>query len=531
MEIEEDEVKTFKDYIQIARRRKYFIIIPMLLLLALSSLIALILPPVYRSEATILIEQQHIPIELVKSTVVSFADERIQQIKQKIMRIDSINRMITKFNLYSEQAGKLSPTEFSETFAKNVLVDVVSADVISQGRKSKATLAFTISFDHKNPVIAQKVANELVTLFLSENARSRTERAKETTKFLYEESKKYRKRIQIIENKIAEYKDNYSQSLPELLPVSMSSISRIEAELQQLRLQENMLKERQSNIRSQMAMTSSASNNASKQDQQEIVLSLPALKAKYSSLLSKYSKSHPDVKAVSRKIENYNENDNKGSSNFNEGAGNPIFLQLRSELSVAGVELKNIGQRRLHLNEALQKLEVNISQTHQVERGYNDLLRDLEGNKKKYNELKAKHMDAKLAQTLEEEQKAEKFSILEPPRVPTVPEKPNRLKIIVMGLMLSIFAGLGSGYLVESMDGSIRGQKALTKITGFEPLVVVPYIINDEDLVKTRKNIINFSIIVGGIVLSMILAIHFLYMSLDLLWYKILHKFEMIMLF
>ncbi len=527
MEIEEDEVKTFKDYIQIARRRKYYIVIPMLFLLALSSIIALILPPVYRSEATILIEQQHIPIELVKSTVVSFADERIQQIKQKIMRIDSINRMITKFNLYSDQAGKLSPTEFSETFAENVLVDVVSADVISQGRQSKATLAFTISFDHKNPVIAQKVANELVTLFLSENARSRTERAKETTKFLNEESKKYRKKIQIIENKIAEYKDNYSQSLPELLPVSMSSISRIEAELQQLRLQENMLKERQSNIRSQMAMTSTSSG----QNQQDIVLSLPALKTKYSRLLNKYSKSHPDVKALNRKIENYDENNNDGANNLNGSGGNPIFLQLRSELSVAGVELKNIGQRRLNLNESLQKLEVNISQTHQVERGYNDLLRDLEGNKTKYNELKAKHMDAKLALTLEEEQKAEKFSILEPPRVPTKPEKPNRFKIIFLGLMISIFSGLGTGYLVESMDGSIRGQKALTKITGFEPLVVIPYIINDEDLVKTRKNVINFSFIVGGIILSMILAIHFLYMSLDLLWYKILHKIEMMMLF
>ncbi|MCF6203634.1 MAG: hypothetical protein L3J59_08190, partial [Methylococcaceae bacterium] len=355
----------------------------------------------------------------------------------------------------------------------------------------------------------------------------RTERAKETTKFLSAESKKYRKKIQIIENKIAEYKDNYSQSLPELLPVSMSSISRIEAELQQIRLQENMLKERQSNIRSQMAMT----NAPSEQNQQDTVLSLPALKAKYSRLLNKYSKSHPDVKALGRKIENYDENNNNGANNLNRSNGNPIFLQLKSELSVAGIELKNLNQRRLHLNEALQKLEVNVSQTHQVERGYNDLLRDLDGNKKKYDELKGKLMDAKLALTLEEEQKAEKFSILEPPRVPTKPEKPNRFKIIFMGLLFSIFAGLGTGYLVESMDGSIRGQKSLTKITGFEPLVVIPYIITDEDLAKTRKNIINFSFIVGGIILSMVLAIHFLYMSLDLLWYKILHKIEMMMLF
>jgi polysaccharide biosynthesis transport protein len=98
--MEQEEEKTLKDYLQIARRRKYTIIIPMLALLLISVIITIVLPPLYRSQATILIEQQHIPSDLVKSTVISFADERIQQIQQKLMTIDNINKMIEKFNLY-----------------------------------------------------------------------------------------------------------------------------------------------------------------------------------------------------------------------------------------------------------------------------------------------------------------------------------------------------------------------------------------------------------------------------------------------
>ena len=107
----EEEAKSLSDYLQMLRRRKYLIIIPMLILLILSVVVALVLPPVYRSEATVLIEQQHIPTDFVQSTVMSLADERIRQIEQKIMTIDNINKIIDKYNLYAEQKNKLSSTE------------------------------------------------------------------------------------------------------------------------------------------------------------------------------------------------------------------------------------------------------------------------------------------------------------------------------------------------------------------------------------------------------------------------------------
>jgi polysaccharide chain length determinant protein (PEP-CTERM system associated) len=522
MDIEfEEEGRTLKDYLQIARRRKYLIAIPMLLFLAISVVVALVLPPVYQSEATILIEQQHIPVDLVKSTVVSFADERIQQIQQKIMTIENINNIINRFNLYPEARKKLTGSELAAAFRDSVSLEVVSADVISQGRKSKATLAFKLAFNHKNAKTAQTIASELVTLFLAENARSRTQRAKETTKFLDVEAKKFKLEIQTIENQIAEYKQTNKDSLPELLSVNLSSINRIEGELQQLSLQDKMLNERKINLRSQLAMTSPVVIDGS--STQPILESLPSLKAEYSKLLGKYSKSHPDVKTVKRKIDNYqNLSPEKTTDNIN----NPIYLQLKGELQIANLEITNIADLRTRLNQTLSKLEVNVAKTHQVERGYHELLRDLDNHKAKYQELRAKYLDAKLAQTLEEEQKAEKFSLLEPPRVPKIPEKPNRIKIIFMGFLASIGGGLGIGFLAEMMDGSIRGYKSLKSITGLEPLVVIPYIYNDEDLARSRKNKRNFIIIGIFILISMIVAIHFLYMPLDLILYKVLHRIE-----
>ena len=77
----EEDAKTLRDYINIIRRRKYIIVALFLFLLISSAVLAIIIPPVYQSEATILIEQQHIPTELIKSTVTSYADERIRLIE------------------------------------------------------------------------------------------------------------------------------------------------------------------------------------------------------------------------------------------------------------------------------------------------------------------------------------------------------------------------------------------------------------------------------------------------------------------
>ena len=98
----EDDIKTLGDYISIAWRRKFHILIPFIAVLLITVVTVFVLPPVYKSTGTILIESQQIPQELIQSTVTSFADERIQIIKQRIMtsqRMKSILLLVPKFLL------------------------------------------------------------------------------------------------------------------------------------------------------------------------------------------------------------------------------------------------------------------------------------------------------------------------------------------------------------------------------------------------------------------------------------------------
>ena len=261
-----------------------------------------------------------------------------------------------------------------------------------------------------------------MTLYLDENIKNITSRALETTTFLDEEAKKFKIEVQKIENQIAEYKEKYSDSLPELLEVNVASISRIESGLQRLALQEQMLNERLSSLRNQLAVTSpTVVFNTTNSDEPE---TLASLKARYKNLLAIYSELHPNVIAIKRKIDEWDK------SEIPNGVNNPVYQQIKSEINLTVIQLENIRGERRKLQSTLEQLENRVSQTHQVERGYHELMRDLDNNRAKYQELKAKALDARLAQTLEEEQKAEKFSLIEPARVPTKPEKPDRFKIL-----------------------------------------------------------------------------------------------------
>lgn len=101
--MEEEELLGIGDYIAILKRRKMQLIVPAAIIMLLSIGLALGLPSIYRAEATILIEQQEIPSELVRSTVTSYAGERIQVISQRVMTTENLGKIIDNYGLYKEE--------------------------------------------------------------------------------------------------------------------------------------------------------------------------------------------------------------------------------------------------------------------------------------------------------------------------------------------------------------------------------------------------------------------------------------------
>src|SRR5664279_3331301 len=146
--IDYDGGKTPGEYLSVLRRRKGQILAVAALVTAIATAIAIGLPPVYRSTATILVQEQEVPPELVRSTITSFADERIQVISQQVMTRAVLLQLVDKYGLYEKYRRRATSDEILERMRRDIKLTTVNADISdrSSGRRVNATIAFTLSY-------------------------------------------------------------------------------------------------------------------------------------------------------------------------------------------------------------------------------------------------------------------------------------------------------------------------------------------------------------------------------------------------
>jgi uncharacterized protein involved in exopolysaccharide biosynthesis len=249
------DVSTAQDFLDILKRRKWSIILPACIIFTIAALVAFLLPPIYRSTSTILIEDQEIPRDYVNSTVTSFVEQRLQSINQRIMGTDKLLEIINRFNLYPDLRKKWTTEEVIEKLRKDIKLNTVSADVIDprSGMPRPATIAFTLSYEGKNPQLVQQVANELASLYLGENLKVRERQSQGTSQFFEEEMNRVRTQLQGADAELAAYKQKNIKELPELVQTNLQMLDMEERDLTSLHDQLRTMREKESRLQTQLA--------------------------------------------------------------------------------------------------------------------------------------------------------------------------------------------------------------------------------------------------------------------------------------
>lgn len=577
-----DSGKSFKEWLETFKRRKWSLIITAVLISIIVIAIAYFLPAKYRSTATILIERQEIPQDFVRSPITTFADQRLQVIQQRVMTSANLFQVIDKFDLY-KKLRETQPREIVlDKMRDAISLDFISADVIDplSGRPTEATIAFSVSFEHETPGLSLKVANEIYTLFLNENIKQRTQTVKETTLFLENEAVKLEQDITGLEQQLSEFKTGNVENLPELVTMNISMIDRTSQQIASIDQQLRSLRERRIFLDTQLAQTdpNSALYNTqgerllSDSDRLKILrtelsqvsgiysanhpdvlrlkreitaleaevgkggginalkLELKTLQQQLQEAQGRYSDQHPDVKSLKKAIDSLQQ-ELSASGNKTpqkeipvDNATNPAYTQLITQLKAVNSEISSLNISRSALQSKILELEQRLINSPEVERKFRALNREYLTLQAKYADVKAKLSEAKISEALEIGNQGEKFTLIEPPLFPNTPVSPNRPLIMVLGVLFGVSLGLGLALLRETLDGAVYGRTEVLSITSMIPLAVLPTITTKKELSKRRaiKWLALLTICVS--VLVLFAAIHFFHTPLDVLFYKTLRK-------
>ena len=219
-ELMENRELNLDDYLGILNRRKWLVIIPVLVAPLLGFLASYAVPAKYTSQSTVLVEGQRVPEGYVKPVVTDALAQRIATLQQQVLSSNRLLGMIDRLNL----PKPANTDELLDSIRQNVEIKQVQEDLSPAEAKAErqkkgpnASLdvpGFNVRYTDPNPRTAQRICNELTSMVLEENLKSREQVAQSTTDFLSRQLEDAKKNIDDQDAKLAAFKRQYLGQLP-----------------------------------------------------------------------------------------------------------------------------------------------------------------------------------------------------------------------------------------------------------------------------------------------------------------------------
>ena len=243
----------------------------------------------------------------------------------------------------------------------------------------------------------------------------------------------------------------------------------------------------------------------------------------------KYSDTHPDVRRLQRQLASL-ENERAtmprpAVQNVPDRPDNPAYLQVQAQLDAVENEHQSLLRQRKEATRQQNSYELRLRRTPSVEREFSALKRNYDNLVLRYRQLTDRRMAAETAEAVQTERKAERLAIIEPPDLPDTPAKPPRKLILGLGFVLAIGCGIGCVTLAEAFSNVVQGARHVEALTGQMPMVAVPYI---RSTVERKRRRVGFWLAALAFVAAVgtgVWLVDTFVLPLDVLWPMTLRKF------
>jgi polysaccharide biosynthesis transport protein len=470
------------------RRRKWLAILAFVLPFTAVIGLAAFLPDVYRASALLVVDRQQVPEDFVRSTVTGGIETRVQTISQEILSRSRLADLITSLNLYPELREKAPVDTVVGRMRRDIEVEIRGVE--ERARERGAMVAFRINYFASDPQTAAQVANALAALYTEENIKIRERLTADTAAFLQRELKDVKGRLEEQERLVTEFKSRHLWQTPDHMPANLAIMDRINTQLRLNRDNQVRAIDRRESVARQLA---EASASAVEPEAEPAAVRLMKMKQELADLLTSFSEKYPDVVQLKLRIAALERQLAEGAGNSTGGApaqpdergpATPQVLQLRRALAEVGAEIKDLKLEERRLRDEAATYERRVQLSPAVEQEYQRLSRDLQSTRELQVTLSKRHEEALLAEAVEQRQKGEQFRVLERAVAPP-PSAPNRLRLLLMGFVLSCALAGGAVVLAENLDTSFHRVDDLRAIAPL-PVYSVPRIVTETDVRQWR---------------------------------------------
>jgi polysaccharide chain length determinant protein (PEP-CTERM system associated) len=496
-----------REYGKLFLRRKWLIVFTVLSVLFSASVYCVVTPELYKSSITILIIPQTVPQDYVRSTISVKVDQQLATIKQQVLSRTTLTKAMDELHLFEKERKKLSSEELFAMMRKRIEIDVV------HGASRDSSEAFSLSFLHEKPKEAMHAAARLASLFIDENLKTREQQAVGTSEFLESQLRGTKASLEVMEQRVKEYKIRYMGELPQQMEGNLRMLTGLQDRLRTNETGTRTVEERKVFLEAQVNLIGKSLPALYQDPVQSLQTELAAKKAKLAELNERYTERIPEVVRtkqevadLAKRIAEARRSDTAlaaGDANADPQVaatslpGTDEIRRMRAQLKASFAEIASLKKEREEIRNSIASVERKIEQSPRREQEMISLIRDYENQKKSYDDLQKKKLEADVSQNLEKRQKGTQFQILDPANLPEEPFQPDRKKVMGISLLLALALGFGGTIAWEAMDLRLRD------VRDFRQLYKVPilgYIPVFQDQQYQRERAVRRAAVFGGLI-------------------------------
>jgi polysaccharide biosynthesis transport protein len=433
-------------------QRKWWIIASALIGIIASVIAVLVIPPSYRSTAVLLVESSQLPKDVLNLSEEDLIERRLASILQQITARPDLVELIEKHGLYTDERKANSLSSVLEDMRTAISLTPTQSS-LSNARGESTAIAFELTFDYKEPVAAQAVAQDLMDRVLRLDAQGTSEQAENTVQFLNDQATALQTQMGELQSQIAGINATNGSVLGANMSFIGGGTGSYDVQIASLqRDNQSLLQQRE------LALSSD--------NRDPIML---AAEQRLASARAVYAETHPDVVFAKQQLKEARE---LATTNVARVPIDAIDKQIAFNSEQIAALRAAKGQEEARIS----------SQVNAQARGplVRQQLEQLQGRlalqNSQYEKVQEQLMAARAGVRAEDERMAERLSVVDPPVIPEEPSWPDRMILLAAG----IGGGLGLGFVLafgtEFLMRPIRDPAALDAVFGAEPIGLIPIV-------------------------------------------------------
>ncbi len=466
-----------RGYLAIVREKRYVALAVGAAVLSVFILVSYLWPKSYRADSAVFVQRGALLQPFMKNS--GGIEDELSILKNGITGRTIIDNVLKKLNLDLTTRNAAQYEALIDRVRKHLEVTV------QEGKGNNIDM-FIISYESSDPRRARDIVNTLVNEYIEQSVALQRTNAINAYNFLDSQLQSYKEKLDDSDQQVEEFREKHPGMALQSGAVPAAGLAALQSAAVDNEIKLKDLLSRKKNLEMELSgkkkITSGLAGGPGTPEAR-----LDRLNDELMVLKTKYTASYPDVikkEAEIAQLKKQMQMEKNGASGKN---GNPVYQQVRNELDQVSSKIEDTRLRLAVISKQEQQMNTTAAGMPQEQEQWDKIRRDRSGYQKAYDGILQELEAAKVEKDLQMGANSQVLKVVDPAVVPVIPDKPDRIKLIVLGLVLGLSSGAGAAIGLDYIEKPYRSEELVESELRLPVLISVPRMTTEEDRRATRK--------------------------------------------